>query len=87
MPPSDDDIKELWSSVDGVRTDMTAVKATLSRIETLLSERCTSRGDIQQKQEARLTDVEKKMWWFSGAAAVAGYAISWVAKMMGGNHG
>ena len=88
MPPSDDDIKELWSTVDDMKTILAKNGMSLSRIEKLLSERCTIRGKPQEELETRVKAMEAKLWWMGGAAAGAAAVVNWVlTHMSGGTHG
>lgn len=88
MPPSDDDIKELWSKVDEMGTILAKNGMSLSRIETLLSERCTIRGKNQEDLEIRVKTLESRLWWMGGAAAGAAAVANWVlTHISGGTHG
>lgn len=95
MPPSDDDIKELWCTVDEMRTILAKNGMALSRIETLLSERCATRGRTldeviksQEKHEDRLKRLEERFWWMGGASAAVGALFGWFLKTFGGGgHG
>ena len=84
MPPSDDDIKELWFTVDEMRTILAKNGMSLSRIETLLSERCTIRGKTQEDLEARVKVLEARLWWMGGAAAGAAAVLNWVLTHLSG---
>ena len=88
MPPSDADIKDLWSTIDDMRTILAKNGMSLSRIETLLSERCTIRGKTQEDLEARVKVLEARLWWMGGAAAGAAAVLNWVlTHLSGGAHG
>jgi hypothetical protein len=88
MPPSDDDIKELWGTVDEMRAILAKNGMALSRIETLLSERCTIRGKSQDELHERVKALESKLWWMGGAATGAAAALNWfLSHFSGGTHG
>lgn len=93
MPPSDEDIKDLWKGIDELKEMRSKDAQTLARIEAMLSERCVSRGknlddmDTRIKDtDARIKEIEKKLWWMGGAAAAVATIIGWILKL-GGNHG
>lgn len=88
MTPSDDDIKDLWATVDEMRTILAKNGMSLSRIETLLSERCTIRGKTQEDLETRVKALEAKLWWMGGAAAGAAAVVNWIlTNLPRGTHG
>ena len=100
MPPSDEDIKDLWKGIDELKEMRSKDAQTLARIEAMLSERCVNRGknlddmgtrikdtDARIKDtDARIKEIEKKLWWMGGAAAAVATILGWVLKL-GGNHG
>lgn len=84
MPPSDDDIKDIWSTIDDMRTILAKNGMSLSRIETLLSERCAVRGKTQEDMESRVKILEQRLWWMGGAAAGAAAVLNWMLTHLSG---
>lgn len=86
MPPSDEDIKDLWKGIDELKEMRSKDAQTLARIEAMLSERCVTRGKNLDGMDLRIKEIEKKLWWMGGAAAAVATIIGWILKL-GGNHG
>ena len=86
MPPSDEDIKDLWKGIDELKEMRSKDAQTLARIEAMLSERCVNRGKTIDDMDTRIEEIEKKLWWMGGAAAAVATIIGWILKL-GGNHG
>lgn len=86
MPPSDEDIKDLWKGIDELKEMRSKDAQTLARIEAMLFERCVNRGKNLDDMDTRIKEIEKKLWWMGGAAAAVATFIGWILKL-GGNHG
>ena len=91
MGNDENDIRDLWAKINGMGEKLAENATTLARIETLLSERCTSRGTVQdnlavkvQRLEDKIAPLERKVWWMAGAATAAGALLHWVLRSIGG---
>lgn len=82
-PTPDDEFKDLWDAVEKIRQEQNTTNSTLSRIETLLAERCMTRGAVMNSTIDRLSEVEKKLWFFSGAAVAVSTLVGWILKQLG----
>lgn len=82
-PNPDDEFKDLWDAIEHIRREQSKTNSTLSRIETLLAERCMTRGAVMDSTTIRLSEVEKKMWFFSGAAVAVSTLLGWILKQIG----
>lgn len=53
-------VGELWDAVNGLREGYAAIMAKLASIESLLTERCTSRKAVVDAIEIRIKQLEDK---------------------------
>lgn len=64
------EIRDLWSTVDELRSAQHLQNTMLAEIKTLLSERCMLRGREVDTLAREMRDMRQRVWTFSGAAAV-----------------
>lgn len=87
------DIKDLWEAFEKLSSQQLSVNERISRaenetnerlarIEVLLSERCMMRGDNLADLNVRIVECERKIWFFSGAAAVISIIGSWILDLI-----
>lgn len=77
---SEEDINDLWSTVNGLRKELSTVLIALGRIEAMLGERCEVRGQAMVDLKNRVQALEYRVWWASGFAAAIGVLAGWVIK-------
>lgn len=73
-------IRDLWSNVGKMRDDVAEVKELVIEMKASLAERCTARDVRLCAVESKVSEMQHKIWFFSGAAAVIGALASWLLK-------
>lgn len=61
--------RDLWEAVDGLREQQSVTNAMLVEIRTVLKERCEGRGGRIIDLEKDVETLKMRVWFFSGAAA------------------
>lgn len=87
MASPDEDIRDLRAALDALRGRLAAQSEILVRIESMLSERCVTRGLVQDKLVLRVEALECRFWWMGGASAVIGMIAGWILGKLGSGNG
>lgn len=77
---SDQEIRDIWDALNEIRSALANVATTLAALQACLNERCVERGNRLASMESKISEMQHKIWFFSGAAAVIGALASWVFK-------
>lgn len=95
---SEQDIREIWSSIHDLRAEAAATSAAvqtgLARIEALLGERCEARMSRITSMEGRQADAERRIQRLEQLRAqilviaalgsmVGGAAVAWLFRVLG----
>ncbi len=78
---NDQDIADLWTAVNALRSAVAELTAVTRGIKVLLGERCEIRGAELAETKRRLANVEYRIWWASGAAAAVAFFWPIVLKL------
>ncbi len=61
---------QIWEALNDIRERVTRIESGLTAYVQQTSERCSVRADRLNKLEGRMTEMERRVWQFVGAAVV-----------------
>jgi tetrahydromethanopterin S-methyltransferase subunit G len=61
---------QIWEALNDIRERVTRIESGLSAYVQQTTERCAVRAERLNKLESRMTEMEKRVWQFVGAAVV-----------------
>lgn len=73
---NDQQHRDLWDAIDGLRVQQQSAHTLLAEIKTILCERCEGRGRRIDDLEAGLERVKSRVWMFAGASSAIAFVVS-----------